>query len=77
MHKEALKEPYGPEMFASAASQRTQGTEEIGSTRAQVIAGNLTTILLMRWSVDMVRNIILVCQNIVLKMKPLLIPRED
>ena len=44
MHKDNLKEPYGPEIYASAASHQTQGTEGIGSTRAQATAGNLITI---------------------------------
>ena len=49
MLKEDLKEQYGPEMCASAESQQTQGTEETGSTQAEVTAGNLTTVLLIIW----------------------------
>ena len=45
MLQDDLKEPYGLEMYVSAASQQTQGTEGIGSTRAQATAGSLTTIL--------------------------------
>ena len=75
MHKDNLKEPYGPEIYASAASQQIQGTEEIGSTQARAIAGNSTTILLTKWLADLAKNTTLACLNIVLKVKHSLIPR--